>query len=361
MNEPSLFPRNVAVTPKVSSASSGASPAAPLADFSTLVTTGMALRSGKSVGMAPTHSRKRKITSSSKLLLTSKKTRTTDGASLPGDGEKDGIVEGGILKIDSTQAIKMFITKSNESQFVIPIEVFNEVLRVTQERGDITTLICLGLTNKDLWGYAFNQHLITGETASNLPSSVKKTLASLLVQWMGPQYRPAGSAMLSFGENHACNLMFLPRGFYGDKRDNKEEIGMFRPRSFYETTGDNEEETGLVARYNDVDRVYIPRRVEGGEAIYTRLPDPIGIGQEWYEYALNAVIEEAREWERDGDEDWFGCLDEFLFDYEGSELKKWVDSDYHEAEDNEDGHYGEHYELMRMKCELREIERSISR
>ncbi|KAJ8060827.1 hypothetical protein OCU04_009911 [Sclerotinia nivalis] len=339
MTEPSSFPGNMAVIP---SASSGALPAAPLADSSTPVTTtGMALRSGKSVGMAPNHSRKRKVTSTSEPSLTSKKTRTTDGASLTGDSGRDGIVEGGILKIDSKQATKMFITKSNKSQFAIPIEVFNEVLQITQERGDIATLICLGLTNKDLWGYAFNKKLITDETASNLPSSVKKTLASCLVQWMGPQYRPAGNAMLSFGEDHACNIMFLPRSFYG-------------------TTRDNEEETGLVARYKDVDRTYIPRRVEGGEAIYSRLPAPIGLGGEWYEYALNVIIEEAREWERDGDKDWVDCLDEFWLDYEWSELKKWVDSDYHEAEDSEDGHCGEHYELMRMKCELRELERSLS-
>lgn len=167
---------------------------------------------------------------------------------------------------------------------------------------------------------------------------------------MGKKFRVAGQKVLAHTQKKTCNVMFLRRKIYGNKANSEEEME-------------------LVRRYKDVDEMKIPVRVPGRKPDYAKLPSPFGMGpgDEWFEACLYYLIEPARIWlEEDGEgskserKRWDRVMWCFWDFYHRSSLKEWVDDEDHPDEDNEDGHYGDHYELMGTKDELREIERFLS-
>ncbi|KAF7901491.1 hypothetical protein EAF00_003712 [Botryotinia globosa] len=246
---------------------------------------------------------------------------------LEGEAGEDGVVVGGVLKVKAKHRnlAQAFLIRDDGTDLVIPHEVFLHVLDLLHKKGDIATLICLGLARKAFWCHKERQH---HRDYSELSALTKMKLAPRLNKWMGLKYRIASKKTLSFAVRNECNVMYLSREVYG-KRGSDEEIAM-------------------TGRYYSRISLQIPQPGGRGYPLYRTLVSPFGEGVEWNEKALYEIMQLAKLWRRGSGVRWDEALDSFWTNYFSSPFKDWV-GDYTEDESPNDG---DHYELFAAKQKL---------
>ena len=205
---------------------------------------------------------------------------------------------------------------------MIPHEVFLRVLDLLYEKGDVATLVCLGLARKAFWCYKKRQH---HRDYSKLSPLNKIALAPRLKRWMGLDYRVASKRTLSVDVENQCNVMYLSREVYGKRG--------------------SEEETAMTGRYYSRNCLRIPQPRGRGYPFYRTLVSPFHEGVEWNERALNHILELAKLWRHGSGDRWDEALDDFWTNYFSSPFKDWV-GDYSEGDEPNDGG---HYELFAAK------------
>ncbi|KAM3155960.1 hypothetical protein ABEW05_003520 [Botrytis cinerea] len=224
------------------------------------------------------------------------------------------------LTSDRQQKRRPFLIRDDGTDLVIPHEVFLRVLDLLYEKGDVATLVCLGLARKAFWCYKKRQH---HRDYSKLSPLNKIALAPRLKRWMGLDYRVASKRTLSV-ENQ-CNVMYLSREVYGKRG--------------------SEEETAMTGRYYSRNCLRIPQPRGRGYPFYRTLVSPFHEGVEWNERALNHILEMAKLWRHGSGDRWDEALDDFWTNYFSSPFKDWV-GDYSEGDEPNDGG---HYELFAAK------------
>ncbi|KAM0154417.1 hypothetical protein ACHAQE_005101 [Botrytis cinerea] len=243
---------------------------------------------------------------------------------LEGEAGENGIVVGGILKVKAKHKdlIQAFLIRDDGTDLVIPHEVFLRVLDSLYEKGDVATLVCLGLARKAFWCYKKRQH---HRDYSKLSPLNKIALAPRLKRWMGLDYRVASKRTLSVDVENQCNVMYLSREVYGKRG--------------------SEEETAMTGRYYSRNCLRIPQPRGRGYPFYRTLVSPFHEGVEWNERALNHILELAKLWRHGSGDRWDEALDDFWTNYFSSPFKDWV-GDYSEGDEPNDGG---HYELFAAK------------
>ncbi|KAF7884146.1 uncharacterized protein EAF01_011569 [Botrytis porri] len=243
---------------------------------------------------------------------------------LEGEAGEDGVVVGGILKVKAKHRdlAQAFLIRDDGTDLVIPHEVFLRVLDVLYKKDDIATLICLGLARKVFWCYKKRQH---HRNYSKLSPLTKITLAPRLHEWMGLSYRIASKRTLSLAARNQCNVMYLSRQVYGKRG--------------------SDEETAMTGRYHTRINLQIPQPGVRGWPLYRTLVSPFGEGVEWYERALNDILQRAKLWRQGSGVRWDEALDHFWSSYFSDPFKEWV-GDYTEEGEHTDG--GQ-YELFAAK------------
>lgn len=174
--------------------------------------------------------------------------------------------------------------------------------------GEISA-ICLGLTNKENWRI-LNTLVKTGSMDDPIWFRMSRgffenrTLANLLMTWMGPKYRQVNQAARfeakrrtshRYGERQIDTMptLYLSREIYGD--------GITTIEGKH-----NQDEIRLLERYVDYRAIiqdrkgphtYGPRETL---YIYLQLPNPFGMGDLWYPAAAKAMLDNFRWREWDG-------------------------------------------------------------
>ncbi|ESZ95776.1 hypothetical protein SBOR_3793 [Sclerotinia borealis F-4128] len=232
---------------------------------------------------------------------------------------------------------KMAQTNPHSKQSVPP-EILNHILELMIDddaHDNKPTIISIGLTAHVYWDFLKTKYPMQKlspisscfqsspyhafATGPFLKLNEKRQLTTMLKTWVGPDYRPVSETFLRKTSCIACQIMFLRRDTYGDEPD--VELSQTK-------------EKDLIKRlrlWRDFPVSNWPSNIPFRSPMLRTLPNPYGMGMEWYPTAARDMKNMMCYW---GGYDLAGLQDEWddaqfilLSGYHGTCLWRWVHKD----------------------------------